>query len=117
MNVRLEYQFKFTAGTLLEEKIHMNNYYVKVEMITQTIDGVEQNIALDRIRHMFFKHFQDCIFISEDEKETLDKLQATDFEVVVLPEVPVDQIIGIMLFAKLNAIMQDRMYITQLKIS
>lgn len=117
MNVRLEHQFQFTAGTLLDSKIHMNNYYVKLEMITQTVDGVEQNIALDRIRHMLFRQFQDCIFVSEEDTDTIDKLQSTDFEVIVLPEVPVDQIIGIMLFTKLNAIMQDRLYITQLKLS
>lgn len=117
MNVRLEHQLQFTAGTCLDGKVCMNNYYIKVEMITQTIDGVEQNIALDRVRHMLYNQFHDCIFIHEDDTEIIDKMQTTDFNIVVLPEVPVDQIVGLMLFAKLNAVMHDRMYITQLKIS
>jgi len=117
MNVRLEHQLNFTAGTCLDSKVCMNNYYVKLELITQTVDGVEQNIALDRVRHMLYNQFQDCIFIHEDDTGIIEKLQSTDFSLIVLPEVPVDQIIGLMLFAKLNAVMHDRMYITQLKIS
>lgn len=117
MNVRLEHQFQFTAGTYLDSKLHMNNYYVKLEMITQTVDGVEQNIALDRMRHMLFRHFQDGAFVKYTDVDVIDKLQSADLNVVILPETPVDQIIGIMLYCKLNAIMQDRLYITQLKIS
>ena len=117
MNVRLEHQFQFTAGTYLDSKLCMNNYYIKMEMITLSVDGVEQNIALDRMRHMLFHHFQDCVFIQDTETDAIDKLQTADINVVVLPETPVDQIIGIMLYCKLNAIMQDRLFITQLKIS
>jgi hypothetical protein len=117
MNVRLEHQFQFTAGTYLDGKLHMNNYYLKLEMITLSVDGVEQNIALDRIRHMLFRHFQDCIFIKDDDVDAIDKFQSAEVNVVILPETPVDQIIGIMLYCKLNAIMQDRLCITQCKIS
>jgi len=117
MNVRLEHQFQFTAGTYLDNQLHMNNYYIKIEMITQTVDGIEQNIALDRMRHMFFKHFQDCVFIHISDVDAIDKFQSADMNVVILPETPVDQIVGIMLYCKMNAIMQDRLIITQLKIS
>jgi hypothetical protein len=117
MNVRLEHQFQFTAGTYLDDTFHMNNYYVKMEMITLTVDGVEQNIALDRMRHMLFRHFQDSIFVSSENVDAIDKLQSADLNVVIMPETPVDQIVGIMLYCKLNAIMQDRLLITQLKIS
>ena len=117
MNVRLEHQFQFTAGTYLDSHLHMNNYYVKTEMITLSVDGIEQNIALDRIRHMLFKHFQDCVFVQSTQVDAIDKLQSADINTVILPETPVDQIVGMMLYCKLNAIMQERMVITQLKIS
>lgn len=117
MNVRLEHQFQFTAGTYLDGKLHMNTYYLKLEMITQSFDGIEQNIALDRMRHMLFHHFQDAVFLNHSDVDAIGKLQGADLNVIVLPETPVDQIIGIMLYCKLNAIMQDRLYITQFKIS
>lgn len=117
MNVRLEHQFDFTAGTYLDSHLSMNNYSVKLEMITLSVDGIEQNIALDRMRHMLFKHFTDCVFVQSTEIDAIDKLQNADINVVILPETPVDQIIGIMLYCKLNAVMQERMVITQLKIS
>ena len=117
MNVRLEHQFEFTAGTYLDGHLSMNNYRVKLEMITLSVDGIEQNIALDRMRHMLFKHFTDCVFVQSTETDAIDKLQNADINVVILPETPVDQIIGIMLYCKLNAIMQERMVINQIKIS
>ena len=117
MNVRLEHQFEFTAGTYFDAKLHMNNYRVKIEMITLSVDSIEQNIALDRMRHMLFNHFQDCVFVQSSETDAIDKFQNAEINVVVIPETPVDQIIGIMLYCKLNAVMQDRLCITQLKIS
>jgi len=66
---------------------------------------------------MLFRHFQDAVFLSHADVDAIDKLQSADLNVIILPETPVDQIIGIMLYCKLNAIMQDRLYITQLKIS
>ena len=117
MNVRLEHQFEFTAGTYFDAKLHMNNYRVKIEMITLSVDSIEQNIALDRMRHMLFNHFQDCVFVQSSEIDAIDKFQNAEINVVVIPETPVDQIIGIMLYCKLNAVMQDRLCITQLKIS
>jgi hypothetical protein len=116
MNVRLEYELRFAAGAYLDQVI-MNQYRVQFEMITQSYDGIHQNIALDRVRHMLYKEFASSVFVEGENTDAVEKLAAAGLKVVALPDVPVDQIVGIMLYCKLNAVMEERIIITQLKIS
>jgi len=117
MNVRLEHAMEFTAGSYLDDQLLMNRFYIKIEMLTLSYDGVEQNIALDRIRHMLYREFSHSIFIDSKEKDAIAKYKTAGFNVIELPEVAVDQIIGIMLYCKLNAITEAKLTITQLKIA
>ena len=116
MNVRLEYELRFVAGAYLDQVI-MNQYRVQFEMLTQSYDGIHQNIALDRVRHMLYKEFASSVFVEGENTDAVEKLAAAGLKVVALPDLPVDQIVGIMLYCKLNAVMEERIIITQLKIS
>ena len=116
MNVRLEKEFDFMASAYLDGSVICNKYKIKMELFTNTMDGVEQNLALDRVRHMLYNRFSNRLFINEIDRDIADQFHAMGFKTVVLPEAPVDQIIGIMLFTKLNAVMENRLIVTQLKI-
>lgn len=116
MNVRLEKDFNFMACAYLDDSVICNKYKIKMELFTNTMDGVEQNVALDRVRHMLYNRFSNRLFISNTNQDIADQFHAMGLKTVVLPEVPVDQIIGIMLFTKLNAVMENRLIVTQLKI-
>lgn len=116
MNVRLEKEFDFMASAYLDGSVICNKYKIKMELFTNTMDGVEQNLALDRVRHMLYNRFSNRLFISDADRDIADQFHSMGFKTVVLPEVPVDQIIGIMLFTKLNAVMENRLIVTQLKI-
>jgi hypothetical protein len=59
----------------------------------------------------------DTIFICDSETEQIQLLRAAGLSVTVLPEEPVDQVIGMMLFSKLNAIMEGNMVIRTVLIS
>jgi hypothetical protein len=60
---------------------------------------------------------ENTVFINQANMERAEFLQMIGCNVTTLPEEPVDQIIGMMLYYKLNAIMEDRMVITNLDIS
>lgn len=117
MNVRLDYQCQFLAGVYWNNEVILNSYAVSCEMITGTSDNVEQNIALQRLKYMLFEQMQNSIFVSNKEKAVIKKLEAAGVKTVALPELPVDQIIGMMLYSKLNAVMEDRIIISELKLS
>jgi hypothetical protein len=57
------------------------------------------------------------IFINEAEEETCQQLAAAGLKIATLPAEPVDQIIGMMLYSKLGAIMEDRIIINEVEIS
>lgn len=117
MNVKIEYPAEFLAAVYWEDAVMMNSYAVRCEMMTNTKDNREQNIALERLKYMLFMQMQNSVFVDQREKAAIKRLEAAGLRTVVLPEQPVDQIVGMMLYSKLDAVMEDRITMTQLKLS
>jgi hypothetical protein len=86
-------------------------------MITKTADSAETNIAMDRLKFFISEILSSTVFINQAHMEQAEMFAWCGANVTTLPEEPVDQIIGIMLFHKLNAIMEGRIEITQVDIS
>jgi hypothetical protein len=117
MNVRIAQLLSFNAGTWYDNELEMTEYTVKLWMITNTYNDREQNIAISRAKHFIFDQIENTIFIDKtEETKALDFMQA-GLNVTTLPGPPADQLIGIMLFHKLNTIMEDRIKIVEIEIS
>ena len=116
MNVRMEQNIEFLAGTYSRTGLQFNKFYVKLELITNTTDTLDQNIAMDRLRYLFGFEFSNCLFVNMHDQDTIKQFEDAGLHVIAVPEQPVDQIIGIALFHKLNAILDDRIYIQQIKV-
>jgi hypothetical protein len=117
MNVRLQYDLDFLAGVYYEDQLQMNRYTVSLNLLTKTKDSVSTNIALDRAKAFVHGALESTVFINQDNMERAEMMQLMGINVTTLPQEPVDQIIGMMLYYKLNAIMEDRMVVTQLDIA
>ena len=117
MNVRLQYDLEFLAGIYYEDQLQMNQYNVSLNLLTKTRDSVSTNIALDRAKAFVHGALESTVFINQANQERAEFMQMIGINVTTLPEEPVDQIIGMMLYYKLNAIMEDRMTVTQLDIA
>lgn len=117
MNVRLQYDVEFLAGIYYENSLKMNSYHVSMNLLTTSNDAVITNIAMDRLKYFVFGELDSTVFINEDYKEQAEMLALLGVNVTTLPEEPVDQIIGMMLYYKLNAIMEGNMIITALDVS
>lgn len=117
MNVRIEYPAEFLAGAYWENCVLMNCYTVRCEMLTGTTDNVEQNIALERLKWILFHAMQNSVFIDAREKSAIKRLEAAGVRTVILPAPPVDQVIGMMLYCKLDAVMEGRIAMSQLSLS
>lgn len=117
MNVKLRCSFDFVAGTWFEQQLMMCNYTVKLELLTQTMEPEDQNTALERVRWLVDNRLQNVIFVHQAEQERAEAFHDLGLDVCTLPEEPVDQVVGIVLHSKLNAVMQDRIRITELTIS
>jgi hypothetical protein len=116
MNVRLQRDFTIPVGLVYQNHYSINLYQVKIDFMTTSIDAREQNIAYQRVKHWIYGVMSSGVLISQDS-EMLKSLNQTGLRIIVLPEEPVDQLVGMALMAKLNAIMQDRIVVTDIEIS
>lgn len=117
MNVRLQYDIDFLAGIYYDDCLQMNSYNVSINMLTKSNDAASTNIAMERLKAFVFEVLNSTVFINQNKTERAEFLQAIGANVTTLPEEPVDQIVGMMLYYKLNAIMENRLVITSLDIS
>lgn len=117
MNVRLKDELFFTAGVYYNDQLLMNNYQVRVNMITNSSDGGYVNVARDRVLWFLRGALQSSIFIKDDNQKKWEDFTQVGLTVTTFPEEPVDQIVGLMLYCKLNAIMEKHITVTDIEIS
>ena len=114
MNVRLQYDLDFLAGIYYDECLQINSYSVSMSLLTKTADAVNTNTAMNRLKAFMHGELANTVFINQGARERAEMLNIMGINVTTLPEEPVDQIIGMMLYYKLNAIMEGRMTVTRL---
>ena len=117
MNVRIKFPINFTAGIFYRDELQMNNYMVTLSMLTNSLDGKINNIALDRIKYFIYTEIESSIFINSADTERCAKFIDAGLKITTIPDTPVDQLIGIMLYHKLSAITEDRLLIEEIEIS
>ena len=117
MNVKISYDTKFLAGICWDDNLLMNQYQISIDMLVNTADPVDQNVALLRIRHLLEEQLQNSYFVKKTDQDTIERLQLTGIKFSELPEQPIDQIIGIILSAKFSAVTENRLLIKAVKIS
>ena len=116
MNVRLRKNVTFTSGLVFDDAFLINEYACTIWLLTVTNDHREQNIAYDRMKG-WITNVLDGAIIIDSSHHNIANWQATNARIIALPEEPVDQIMGIMLYLKLNAMMENRMVTTSIEIS
>jgi hypothetical protein len=113
MNVRLKHDMHFTAGVYYNGELRMNNYSLRLWMITNTYDASSHNISFDRIKYFIYSEMDSTIFINGNDEEQCQLLVDAGLGITTLPGEPVDQLVGLMLYYKLNAITETRMTIVE----
>ena len=117
MNVRLKYDFPFTAGIYHNGNFYMNNYTLRVLMATVSEDPDDQTTAFERLKYFIYTCMESSIFIDSAETEQCDRYVQAGLDITTMPGAPVDQLIGIMLYHKLNAVMENRMIVFETELS
>lgn len=117
MNVRFKYNTNFIAAVYYNEEVRMTNYELCLNMITGTADMAEHNIALERLKYFIQVELESTIFINSTNEDQCALFDYAGLKFTTLPEEPIDQIVGIILFSKFNAVMEGRLQVTELEIS
>ena len=117
MNVRLKQDLQFTAGIYHDGKLIMNNYNLTLWMTTNSENSVDQTISFERIKYFVYTKIDNTIFINSNQKAQCTLFSKAGLSITTMPANPVDQLVGIMLYYKLNAITEGRMIIMETEIS
>lgn len=117
MNVRLRHSMSFVAGVYYAGEMRMNHYNLGLHMTTNSTNAASHNVAFERIKHFVYGQLDSTIFISSEHKEQCQRFISAGLSVTTMPGEPVDQLIGLMLYYKLNAIMADRIIVDETEIS
>jgi hypothetical protein len=121
MNVSLRRDLEFLAGFYIpsqpKEKLQCNRYKIDLHLVTATEDCDEINIAMDRIKAMVYYNFSHTVFVNSQHREDIAMMQDLGINITTLPEEPLDQVVGVMLYCKLSAVVERRMQILQLDIA
>ena len=116
MNVRLRKTLSWLGSYVHQDQFNINRYTVTLDLATVSTDHHEQNVAYERLKFWFYDVMQDSILI-RDSNPDLKKWTATGARIICLPDDPVDQLVGIMLCLKLNAIMEGRITCTHVSVA
>lgn len=117
MNVKFKYNLKFKSMVIQNDEIIPNNYNLQLDVSIESPNDLKQNIAIQRIEHLNDVMFNNSLICSE--KNILGSKIIKNFKNLVFiptPDDPYDQLLGILLFHKLNAIVEENLYIEQLLI-
>ena len=117
MNVKLQIGLDFPAGIYYRDQLNLNRYLASVQFCTATTDHDQINIAMDRVKMFVYSELNSTVFICDRDPERIEVLDILGVNVTTLPEEPIDQIIGIMLYCKLSAITEGRLIVESVDIS
>lgn len=117
MNVRIQYNIRFMAGIYYDDRLQLNEYTVKIYFMTNTENPADHNVALARMKHFIYNELESCIFVDESNEEQCQKFISAGLNITTMPGEPVDQLIGIMLYEKMSAIVEDKLIIGEIEIS
>jgi hypothetical protein len=117
MNIRLQYDLEFLGGIYYENALRLNSYSINLQILTRTADPVELNIAWERLKAFVYGELDNTVFINQKLEDQAEMLSMMGVNITTLPEDPVDQVIGLMLMCKLNAIFEGRLHVGQLDVS
>jgi len=111
MNVRLNKNWTWQSGIVYNDIFYINTYTADIHMHTTSMYDHDHDVAYGRMDYWFTEVMQDSVMISTDSP-AVKSYAATGQRVLQFPDQPVDQLEGIMLCLKLNAIAEGRLVVT-----
>ena len=117
MSARIQRSFDLLACVQFNPEFFVNYYDFDITFNVGTENIEEQNIALERIKCYLEVFLQNSVFVQDADDKAIERLLTAGLKVCVLPEEPYDQIVGIMLLQKINAITEGRLVATDISIT
>jgi len=115
-NTRIEKDAYFQVAIHFRGNFYVNTYEATMSMLIETGTTREMTIALERMNHFLSFVLQHSVLINSEDTVSIQNYKKAGLKICELPEEPLDQVVGMILMQKLNAIMEDRLIITDITI-
>lgn len=116
MITRIERDIFFVAGIHFDDAYFINTYDFTLSMLVETDIPKEHQIAMERLDFFIKNVVSNSVFVNEENHEIIEKYSDAGMSIITLPGEPFDQIVAMTLLLKLNAIMENRIKITDITI-
>lgn len=111
---KIQKDYVFECAIHFDNKFMINFYELTLFMEVVTDNQYEQNIAIERINYYLSTVIENSIFVNQNDKKSIESYENAGIKVITLPEDPYDQIIGLLLLIKCNAIMENKIVINEI---
>ena len=111
----LVWKSRFTNSLFLNLKLWPNDTEVSLHMTPMTNNPQEQHTAFEKYKYVMSRFMQDSIFITNNEKEHTAFANLKN-DVIDFFSRPIDQVVGVCLLAKLNAIAGEYLQVSAVEI-
>jgi hypothetical protein len=113
--IRLEKMLTWTSAICYESAHAINEYIVTLSLHEGTQDQIQQNVAYQRLKWWISEVMHGSVMINQNDNLT-QAYQQTPQRVLALPSDPVDHAVAMMLYLKINAIMEGRLILDEIKL-
>ena len=114
----IKYDYNFLAMTHSDEGLRANSYSLTLHLIIKTLSAIDQQMAFSRMDFVLNEVVSDCIFVDENDTETIEQFKDLNLKVLTVPDPgSIDQIVHIVIVNKLNAITEDKINIFESEMS
>lgn len=117
MFARIEKEFNFLASVYFEGTFLMNSYNMTLYMDILTDNDKDQLTAVERILYFLQNYVEHCVFVNKENKAQITLFEKAGLAALTLPEDPYDQIVGLILLRKFNAITEGKINVSEIKFS
>lgn len=114
MSTRIEKDFFFQAAVKFQDQFILNMYEITTSMLVETEDTREQNVAIERLNYFLHNILENSVFVVHKDTQSIENFEKAGIKVCTTPEEPYDQVISMILILKLNAIMENKLFITDM---
>lgn len=116
MNVRFKKNLDLLAVLVYDDESVINQYTFTISAIAVTDDPEELQTAFNRIYYWLVNVFNHAVLIDAGNP-LINVYKQTNLKVISFPMIPSDQVVGVAVYCKLNAITEGKIEITDIEIS
>lgn len=117
MNSKISKKFYLDACIHKDGTFLVNPYELELSMNVKTEDFSEQNIALGRVCYLIDEAFDSCVFVDLLDIAAIENYKKAGIKVCSIPEGPYDQIVGLILMSKINAVTEHKLIVEEIQIT